>query len=202
MKNNSAYVRQASGFWLDLLNPRPDWTDKDLAIGLSRAARWGGHSVWPHPLSVAQHSIMVMELRRKQEPGLSREFLLRELLHDAEEGLMGFDPISPLKPVLGEAFRSLTEKLTLVVFEKYGVPAWTPETKLTHKRADLVCAATEAVYIAGWSPSDVMTVIGPDILPLEKDPLVEIYEETPWEPWAPRVAAKRFLSALTELLQK
>jgi len=50
-----------SGRRLDLLDPQPDaWTDKDLAIGISRTYRWGGYSKWDLPLSVAQHSLAVL----------------------------------------------------------------------------------------------------------------------------------------------
>jgi hypothetical protein len=63
-----AWVRLPSGRRLDLLSPTAfDWTDEDLAVGLSRTFRWGGHSVWPGaPLSVAQHSLAVLALRRER----------------------------------------------------------------------------------------------------------------------------------------
>src|SRR5918998_4906225 len=65
-----AWVRLPSGRRLDLLSPTAfDWTDEDLAVGLSRTFRWGGHSVWPGaPLSVAQHSLAVLALRRGGAP--------------------------------------------------------------------------------------------------------------------------------------
>ena len=87
-----AWVRMPSGKRLDLLNPTPfDWDDSDLALGLARTYRWGGHSAWPLPLSVAQHSLAVMLLRSAAAPApLAPVVLLRELLHDAEEGLLGF----------------------------------------------------------------------------------------------------------------
>src|SRR5919202_2646923 len=94
-----AWVRLPSGRRLDLLAPTPfDWTDEDLAIGLSRTFRWGGHSIWPGaPLSVAQHSLSVLALRRARArgPGLTRAEQRRELLPDAEEGLLGFYCIYP-----------------------------------------------------------------------------------------------------------
>jgi hypothetical protein len=41
-----AWVRLPSGRRLDLLSPTPfDWTDADLATGLARTFRWGGHSI-------------------------------------------------------------------------------------------------------------------------------------------------------------
>src|SRR3954463_7371045 len=108
-----AWVRMPSGKRLALLTPTPfDWDDADLALGLARTYRWGGHSAWPLPLSVAQHSISVMLMRRAAAPhGLSPLAELRELLHDAEEGLLGFDCISVLKPFLGERFRDLSTRL-------------------------------------------------------------------------------------------
>lgn len=48
LANTRAWVRMPSGKRLDLLNPTPfDWDDADLALGLARTYRWGGHSAWP-----------------------------------------------------------------------------------------------------------------------------------------------------------
>lgn len=98
MKPERAWVRLSSGRRLDLIAPKPtDWTDLDLAVGLSRTYRWGGHSIWDLPLSVTQHSLLVLVLRQQMQPHqpLTSGEALRELLHDADEGLVGFDPISP-----------------------------------------------------------------------------------------------------------
>ena len=149
-----AWVRLPSGRRLDLLSPTAfDWTDEDLAIGLSRTFRWGGHSVWPGaPLSVAQHSLAVLALRRdRARPPLSVAEQRRELLHDAEEGLINFDCISPLKPFLGAGFGELQGRLQAVVALRYALPAWTPETKRAHKACDVALAAAEAVHVAGWT---------------------------------------------------
>ncbi len=196
-----AWVRMPSGRRLDLLNPTPfDWDDEDLALGLARTYRWGGHSVWPLPLSVAQHSIMVMLLRRAWAPtGLDALAELRELLHDGEEGLLGFDCISVLKPFLGERFRALSSRLEEAVFLRYGLPRWTAEDKHTHKRADRIAAATEAVHVVGWTPEEVRKTLKIRFKPLESDPLVRIYGGTAWEPWAPNIAAARFLAELDRL---
>jgi hypothetical protein len=78
------------------------------------------------PLSVAQHSLTVLQLRRLWSPTpLDPLRSLRELLHDAEEGLLGFDCISVLKPFLGDSFRELSQRLEQAVFLRYGLPAWT-----------------------------------------------------------------------------
>jgi uncharacterized protein len=196
-----AWVRMPSGKRLDLLNPTPfDWDDSDLALGLARTYRWGGHSAWPLPLSVAQHSIAVMLLRRAAAPApLAPVVELRELLHDAEEGLLGFDAVSPIKPFLGEGFRALTLRLEQAVFLRYGLPAWTPAEHRLHKRADRLAAASEAVHVAGWSEREVRTTLKIRSPVLADDPLAAAYGCTPWEPWPPGLAAERFLAELETL---
>ena len=198
-----AWVRMPSGKRLDLLNPTPfDWDDADLALGLARTYRWGGHTAWPLPLSVAQHSISVMLLRRAAAPAakpLAPVIELRELLHDAEEGLLGFDAVSPLKPFLGDGFRALTRRLEHAVFLRYGLPAWTPAEHERHKRADRLAAASEAVHVAGWSAREVRDTLRIRAAVLQDDPLAAVYGGQPWEPWPPALACERFLAELDRL---
>jgi hypothetical protein len=196
-----AWVRMPSGKRLDLLNPTPfDWDDADLALGLARTYRWGGHSAWPLPLSVAQHSIAVMLLRKGAGPApLSPLAELRELLHDAEEGLLGFDAVSPLKPFLGEGFRALTRRLEDAVSLRYRLPAWTPVEHARHKRADRLAAASEAVHVAGWSQREVRANLKIHAAVLADDPLATVFRCRPWEPWPPQLAAERFLGELDRL---
>ena len=196
-----AWVRMPSGRRLDLLDPTPfDWDDADLALGLARTYRWGGHSAWPLPLSVAQHSITVILLRRAAGPGtISPLEEMRELLHDAEEGLLGFDAISVIKPFLGEAFRDLTRRLEHAVFLRYGLPAWDARSHAAHKRADRLAAATEAVHVAGWSIEEVRRTLKIRAAVLTEDPLAERYGCSPWEPWPPALASERFLAELERL---
>jgi uncharacterized protein len=196
-----AWVRMPSGRRLDLLDPTPfDWDDADLALGLARTYRWGGHSAWPLPLSVAQHSIAVMLLRQAASPTpLAPLVLLRELLHDAEEGLLGFDALSVIKPFLGEGFRALTARLEHAVFLRYGLPAWTGPEHAAHKKADRLAAASEAVHVAGWSREEVRSTLGIRAAVLADDPLASRYGCRAWEPWPPALAAERFLAELERL---
>lgn len=196
-----AWVRMPSGKRLDLLNPTPfDWDDADLALGLARTYRWGGHSAWPLPLSVAQHSISVMLLRRAASTTpLAPQIALRELLHDAEEGLLGFDALSVIKPFLGDGFRALTARLEQAVFLRYGLPSWTPREHAAHKRADRLAAASEALHVAGWSEDEVRRTLRITAPIVHDDPLVASYGCTPWEPWPPALAAERFLAELHRL---
>lgn len=196
-----AWVRLPSGHRLNLLDPTPfDWTDEDLALGLARTFRWGGHSVWPQPLSVAQHSLLVLALRCPTGGSdLTPAFARRELLHDADEGLLGFDPISPLKPFLGPGYAALADRLRAAIDRRYALPSWTATDKRQHKRADRIAAASEALHVAGWTRQEVrrtLRIVDPitDI-----DPLAAWFDVPPWEPWTAEVAAERFLSVLRDL---
>jgi hypothetical protein len=193
-----AWVRLPSGRRLDLLDPTPfDWADEDLALGLARTYRWGGHSAWPRPLSVAQHSLFVLALRRDRSPtGLSDAAARRELLHDADEGLLGFDPISPLKPFLGPAYAALAARLAAAIARRYALDPWSPEEHRAHKRADRIGAASEAIHVAGWSRAEVRRTLGILERPVETDPLAAWFGTTPWEPWSAEDAAERYLRTL------
>ncbi|MFC3127533.1 phosphohydrolase [Pseudoroseomonas globiformis] len=189
-----AWVRLSSGRRLNLLDPQPDaWSDADLAIGLSRTYRWGGHSSWPLPLSVAQHSLLVLALRERSGP-LTPAEALRELLHDADEGLLGFDCITPLKPRLGSSYAALTRRLCRAIALRYRLPAWTNSSHATHKAADRAAAASEALHVAGWPADEVADIFAGHPVLID-DPLALVLPPgyAPWQPWAPGVAAERFL---------
>jgi len=195
-----AWVRLPSGRRIDLRDPTfADVEDTDLSLGLARTFRWGGHSVWPLPMSVAQHSLLVLHIRRSQCP-LDPDAELRELLHDAEEGLLGFDPISPLKPILGEGFLALLDQMQKALFASYGVSWWTKSDKAQHKKADVLAAASEAIHVAGWSREEVRAVLNIHVTPLVDDPLVSVYGGVPWEPWTTELANTRFLAELHRIL--
>ena len=202
MKAARAWVLLPSGQRLDLLDPPPEaWTDRDLAISLSRTYRWGGHSRWDLPLSVAQHSLLVLVLRQKMNalrPLIAAE-ALRELLHDAEEAFLCFDPISPLKAHLGEEFRSVTDRLRSALPIRYRISQWQSADLVLHKQADHLAAASEALHVTGWSGSDIRDTLGMTVAPLADDPLPLLDGLQPWQPWPPRIAAALFLGKLREL---
>lgn len=197
-----AWMRLPSGAHLDLINPDPQaWSDSDLAVRLSRTYRWGGESAWPIPLSVAQHSLLVLELRRQASPTLLTPMdELMELLHDAEEGFLGFDCIAPLKAVLGQAFKAVADNLMGAIGKRYGLQPWRADAYALHKRADLAAAASEAVHCIGWGRGEVREVLGIDAPFIEVDPLGQRYGGEAWAPWESNVAASRFLAELRRLV--
>ena len=196
-----AWVLLKSGRRINLLQPAAtDWGDEDLALGLSRTYRWGGHSRWDLPLSVAQHSLTVLAIREAfATTPLSDLEALRELLHDAEEGLLSWDPISPLKPYLGTEFHSLASAVTTAIARRYQLPPWTPEAYSAHKHADRLAAASEAFHVVGWSISEIREQLEIELDPLSADPVFPPAGMRAWEPWPPKLAASLFLARLGRL---
>lgn len=204
MKPTRAWIRLPSGGRLDLINPDPQaWTDCDLANKLSRTFRWGGESKWQYPLSVAQHSLAVLGLRRMTASvPLTPVEELMELLHDAEEGFLGFDCIAPLKSVLGEPFSKVSNRLSNAIRTRYGLSDWSDCDYPSHKCADLVVAASEAIHCVGWSISEIRQDLAITHPVLDCDPLASMFDCQPWEPWVPEIAAERFLSELKSIQSK
>jgi len=201
MKPARAWVLLPSGRRRNLLDPDPlAWTDLDLAVGLSRTYRWAGYSRWELPLSVAQHSLAVLAMRRR-ETCLSDADARRELLHNVTESLRGgWDPIAPLKPHLGAGFARLVHSLQKALDHRCDLPAWDDANHRQHKAADRLAAASEAFHVAGWSREAMRADLEILLDPLDRDPLAPKPGFAPWEPWPPTYAAGRFLAALPQLL--
>lgn len=199
-----AWIRlPVSGGRLDLLNPSPDaWTDEDLAVRIARTYRWGGDSAWPLPLSVAQHSLTVLALRRQwSKEQLPVKQQLKCLLHDGEEAFLSFDCITPLKGVLGQPFKDVCDRLMGAIRERYSLVSWETDEYCVHKEADRIAAACEAVHVIGWKRQEVREVLGITHAILEEDPLPRPGGFAPWEPWPANVAADQFLKELRHLVQ-
>ena len=139
-------------------------------MGLARISRWGGASRWHEPLAVAQHEPARRADSRAGLGSAARE-AMRQLLHDASEGLIGWDLISPLKPRLGEPFRKLEQRPQALVRERYALPAWDAAAYRRHKAADRLAAASETCHVVGWSREDMRDALGIVCEPLEDDPL-------------------------------
>jgi hypothetical protein len=144
-----------SGRKLDLLDPSPlDIEIEDIAHGLARVARWNGQTTGEHPFSVAQHSLVVLDILRVLSPRLPREAQLFALLHDAPEYVIG-DMISPFKNALGLDYRAFEDRLARAIHLRFGLPADMPGAlKAQIKRADVMSAWLEARQLAGFSDEE------------------------------------------------
>ena len=190
-----------SGRQLDLLAPHPcAWTDRDLAVRLSRTCRWCSDTRWAHPLSVAQHSLTVLHLRQAAS---ARPFTpaeqLRELLHDAEGALVNHDVPAPLKPLLDDGYRAMIARLRRAIDARYDLPRWDRASFEAHKHADRLAAASEAHHVVGWSEADVRARLGITLSPLADDPLPLQAALQPWEPWPAPLATRLFQERLEQL---
>lgn len=156
-----AWQRMLSGRRLDLLNPSPfDVELDDIAHGLSRVARWNGQTLGKHPFSVAQHSILVLDLFEAAHPRASARDQLFCLLHDAAEYVVG-DLISPFKAAVGLDYKALERRLEAAIHLRFGLPAQ-PDEDLRRiiKTADIQAAYWEATLLAGFDETEAALYFG------------------------------------------
>lgn len=161
-----AWQRMLSGRRLDLLNPSPlDVEIADIAHGLSRVARWNGQTTGPHIFSVAQHSLLVEKIAATLDPTIDRAGRLFMLLHDSPEYVIG-DMISPFKATIGEAYKSVENRILAAILLRYALPA-APQPSIARlaKRADRMAAFFEAVALAGFTRVEAERVFGRPSIP-------------------------------------
>jgi 5'-deoxynucleotidase YfbR-like HD superfamily hydrolase len=161
MKQPRAWQRMLSGRRLDLLDPTPmDIEIEDIAHGLAFVARWNGQTRGDYPYSVAEHSLLVLEIYRRLYPKSKRVDHLTALLHDAPEYVIG-DMISPVKAAVGPGYGELDERILGAVHIRFGLPAKTSAIlKKQIKQSDKISAWMEAVQIAGFSESEANKLFG------------------------------------------
>lgn len=156
-----AWQRMLSGRRLDLLDPSPlDIEISDIAHGLARVARWNGQTRGDHAYSVAQHSLLVEQIFREQNPDAPLQHQLLALLHDAPEYVIG-DMISPFKAVMGGAYKQIEARLETAIHLRFSLPATVPAVlKKAIKKADIVSAYFEATELAGFSTAEAAEFFG------------------------------------------
>ncbi|MEM7301591.1 MAG: HD family hydrolase [Pseudomonadota bacterium] len=178
-----AWQRMLSGRRLDLLDPSPlDVEIEDIAHGLARVARWNGQTTGDHAFSVAQHSLLVLDIFDRLYPETPTRDRLMVLLHDAPEYVIG-DMISPFKAVVGGEYKAIEERLLIAIHLRFSLPAAPPKRlKSRTKRADTVAAYFEATALAGFSPKEAISYFGrpsgfvPDLFDLTPHPTRDIEE--------------------------
>ncbi|MBS7533583.1 HD family hydrolase [Ancylobacter sonchi] len=188
-----------SGRRLDLLDPSPlDVEIEDIAHGLARVARWNGQTSGEHIFSVAQHSVLVELIARRQAQAagvdLDRRWRLAMLLHDAPEYVVG-DMISPFKAVIGGDYKSVEARLLTAISLRFGLPAQWPAVLVGKvKAADRASAFLEATRLAGFEVGEARRFFGAPF------PLDAAAEREHLTPWSAGEAKMRFLARFTELV--
>jgi 5'-deoxynucleotidase YfbR-like HD superfamily hydrolase len=191
-----AWQRMLSGRRLDLLDPSPlDVELSDIAHGLARVARWNGQTQGDFPFSVAQHSVLVLEIFR----ALNREATVPEqlyaVLHDAPEYVMG-DIISPFKAAMGGNYKEVEDRLLGAVHLRFSLGALPPATlRKRIKVADREAAYLEAVNLAGFETEEARKFFGEPSLPAFD---LDMFERL-IRPWPTREAHDRFVAAVEDL---
>ncbi len=191
-----AWQRMLSGRRLDILDPSPvDVELSDIAHGLARVARWNGQTQGDYPFSVAQHSVLVLEIFSAQSPEMDAKARLYALLHDAPEYVMG-DIISPFKAAMGGNYKEVEDRLQGAVNLHFGLNATAPvATQRLIKKADKEAAYHEAVHLAGFAVEEARKFFG--------EPQLGVFELERFEelirPWPTREAHDRFVDAVDML---
>lgn len=186
---NRVWQRMLSGRRLDLLDPSPlDIEIEDIAHGLARVARWNGQTHGAHIFSVAQHTLLVEAVLRRQTPRADHRVRLAALLHDAPEYVIG-DMISPFKAVIGGSYKAVEKRLLSAIHVRFGLPAALPaEIEQQIKAADMGAAYLEATHLAGFSQAEAKRLFG-------RDPKLPAATERDYvTPWSAGRAEKQFLA--------
>ena len=191
-----AWQRMLSGRRLDILDPSPlDVELSDIAHGLARVARWNGQTQGDYPFSVAQHSVLVLELFRAANRDTDPRARLYTLLHDAPEYVMG-DIISPFKTVMGGNYKEVENRLLVAIYLRFSLGAVPPAALQKQiKRADKEAAYLEAVHLAGFETDEARRFFGePSLAAFELDHFERLIR-----PWPTREAYDCFVAAVEEL---
>lgn len=161
MKQPRAWQRMLSGRRLDLLDPTPvDIEIEDIAHGLAFVARWNGQTHGDFAYSVAEHSLLVVDIFLARQPKSPVKWQLAALLHDAPEYVIG-DMISPVKAAVGPGYEVLDDRLMAAIHMRFGLPAQIPVAiKKQIKQADKISAWLEATQIAGFSVDEANKFFG------------------------------------------
>ena len=191
-----AWQRMLSGRRLDILDPSPvDVELSDIAHGLARVARWNGQTRGDYPFSVAQHSVLVLEIFAALQPESDARARLYALLHDAPEYVMG-DIISPFKAAMGGNYKEVEARLQGAVYLHFALNA-APTATLARqiKRADRESAYHEAVHLAGFEVAEARKFFGePTLAAFDLERFEELIR-----PWPTREANDRFTDAVDML---
>lgn len=191
-----AWQRMLSGRRLDLLDPSPlDVELSDIAHGLARVARWNGQTRGDYAYSVAQHSVLVLEIAAALDPDLSEEGQHYALLHDAPEYVMG-DIISPFKAAMGGNYKEVEERLLGAIHIRFGLAATPPgSVRKVIKAADREAAFFEAVNLAGFGADEARRIFG--------EPSLAGFDLPGFErlirPWPTQEAHERFVAVSESL---
>ena len=174
-------IRTRSGRYLDFANPDPaDIQLEDIAVALSRAPRFSGHT--REFYSVAQHSIFVGRM-------IAGKGRLKGYLHDASEAYLA-DVATPAKQLLPEYY-VLESRVMGAIAQAFGL-----HEGFQHD-ADVKSADVAMLFYErdAMIDKDIEWTIE------NQHPGGTIYDHFPnWKPWSSDVAAENFYAEVLSQL--
>lgn len=153
---------------------RPDFTGlpvEVIAHHLATITRFTGAA--SRPYSVAEHSLLVVEIMERELRASQHTTLMGGLMHDAEESVTN-DLSSPAKQVVGQPWRDFASTVKGAMAREFGLVETFKcayATGLIHQ-ADLIALATERAQL--------MPSHHPDGLPLQGWPILEGFQPVTW----------------------
>lgn len=122
----------------------------DIAHSLANTLRFNGHTVRPY--SVAEHSLLVVEIMQREWGIFHQVALHAGLMHDAHEAYCG-DLSSPMKQLLGPIWQAEEDRIQRAVLQRFGLLRAFENWQHFIKQADFTALATER--------RDLMSPAGP-----------------------------------------
>lgn len=120
-------IETYSGRFVDVSDPSDTCIVlEDIAHALGNICRFGGHCKTFY--SVAEHAVFVS--KRLERMGETRYVQYAGLHHDDSEAFLGDIP-RPIKPLLGNAYKRMTDKVDMAISRmlyQYGPPWVNPES--------------------------------------------------------------------------
>lgn len=147
-------IKTASGVYFDFTDPVvEDISLSDISVGLSKICRFGGQLPDDKFYTVAEHSVLCLELA--QRDGITDKAILRAiLLHDATEAYCG-DVVKPLKNLMGDAYTDIEQRIENAIAEKFSV-----DFKRNHdiiKKYDTEMLFAEKNFLLDCDPNEIWT---------------------------------------------
>ena len=112
----------------------------DIAHHLSQLNRYTGAA--KRPYSVAEHSLLVCEILERERGERDPQVLLAALMHDAHEAYTA-DLSTPMKAVVGEAWRREEKRVEDAVLHRFGLQSVMAHQRDAVRWADLTALSTE-----------------------------------------------------------
>lgn len=128
-----ATKRVSSGKYVDLnALTESDIDVKDIDKALNHIYRFTGHYKDKEPLTVAQHTRLVLELCDRIFPN-ELDVKLDCIIHDWAEAYTG-DIATPLKRLFGKQFNDYEQKIEEAIYRKYWYHSTPFDEEIKHKR--------------------------------------------------------------------